>query len=94
MKQPLIPLLFAGALLAAPPIHAELPDPARFSVRLELGDVAQARQWLDEGLDPMTGFLSAGEALASLPGMRREVEVKAGPVRTVLSRVKRALGAP
>ena len=31
---------------------AALPDPQRFSVVLELGDVVQARQWLDEGLDP------------------------------------------
>jgi ankyrin repeat protein len=43
-------LLFACALpLAA---HAELPDPTKFSVTLELGNVAQARRWLDEGLDP------------------------------------------
>lgn len=35
-----------------PPAHAELPDPTRFSVVLELGDVAQAERWLDEGLDP------------------------------------------
>lgn len=32
--------------------HAELPDATRFSVKLELGDVSQARDWLDEGLDP------------------------------------------
>lgn len=46
-------LLFA--LLAALPlaaVRAELPDPTRFSVVLELGNVAQAKQWLDEGLDP------------------------------------------
>ncbi len=43
-------LLAAGWL--AGPIHAELPDPTRFSVRLELGDVAQAQRWLDAGLDP------------------------------------------
>jgi len=43
-------LLFACALpLAA---HAELPDPTKFSVTLELGDVKQAQRWLDEGLDP------------------------------------------
>lgn len=56
MKRPVISLFFAGALLLAPltiPLaHAELPDPARFSVRLELGGLAEARQWLDEGLDP------------------------------------------
>lgn len=32
--------------------HAELPDPARFSVVLEVGDLARATSWLDEGLDP------------------------------------------
>ncbi len=43
-------LLFACAIpLAA---HAELPDSTKFSVTLELGDVAQAKRWLDEGLDP------------------------------------------
>ena len=46
-------LLFA--LLAALPlaaVRAELPDPTRFSVVLELGNVARAKKWLDEGLDP------------------------------------------
>lgn len=32
--------------------RAELPDATRFSVVLELGDVEQARAWLDAGLDP------------------------------------------
>ena len=32
--------------------QAALPDPARFSVTLELGNLSQARAWLDEGLDP------------------------------------------
>lgn len=32
--------------------YAELPDPTKFSVTLELGDVKQAQRWLDEGLDP------------------------------------------
>ncbi|MHB1358232.1 MAG: ankyrin repeat domain-containing protein [Rhodocyclaceae bacterium] len=32
--------------------RAELPDPTRFSVAMELGRVNQARAWLDEGLDP------------------------------------------
>ncbi len=42
-------LLFACTLpLAA---YAELPDPTQFSVTLELGNVAQAKRWLDEGLD-------------------------------------------
>jgi hypothetical protein len=38
-------LLFAGAPRAA-------PDPATFGNRLESGDIAQLRAWLDEGLDP------------------------------------------
>ncbi|MDO9243109.1 MAG: ankyrin repeat domain-containing protein [Rhodocyclaceae bacterium] len=32
--------------------RAELPDPARFSVAMELGNISQARTWLDGGLDP------------------------------------------
>ncbi len=43
-------LLYLAALLT-PAAHAELPDSTRFSVVLELGDVAKARTWLDEGLD-------------------------------------------
>lgn len=43
--------LFA-ALFPLVAAATELPDPVRFSVRLELDDVAQARAWLDAGLDP------------------------------------------
>lgn len=43
-------LLFACTL--PPAAHAELPDAAKFSVTLELGDIQQAERWLDEGLDP------------------------------------------
>lgn len=43
--------LLLGQLLPAA-ARAELPDPTRFSVVLELGNVKQARAWLDEGLDP------------------------------------------
>ena len=50
-------------------------------------------QWFDAGLDPMAGFASAGEALAALPGNRREVEDRGTVVRTVLGRFRRALGA-
>ena len=32
--------------------RAQPPDAARYGIRLELGDVAQLRKWLDEGLDP------------------------------------------
>lgn len=51
--------------------------------------------WFDEGLDPLGGFVSAGEALASLPGLRREIEsrVKTSPVQTVIGRFRRVLGA-
>jgi hypothetical protein len=50
MKRLLV-LLYLAALFSTP-TRAELPDPARFSVTLESGDIAQARAWLDEGLDP------------------------------------------
>lgn len=50
MKNPLIFCLLCFALLL--PARAELPDPMRFSVALELGNLEQARAWLDAGLDP------------------------------------------
>lgn len=40
------------------PAHAQfwrssgLPDKVEFGVRIEMGDIAQARSWLDQGLDP------------------------------------------
>jgi len=43
---------FCLAILLPTPVLAELPDPVRFSVAMELGDVDAARTWLDEGLDP------------------------------------------
>jgi serine/threonine protein kinase len=49
-------------------------------------------EWFDAGLDPMAGFLSAGEALSLLPGLRRAVEVRTNPVRTVLGTFRRVLG--
>jgi len=51
MKRPIALLCLLFALMPAL-VRAELPDAARFSAALELGDVAQARAWLDEGLDP------------------------------------------
>jgi ankyrin repeat protein len=51
MNKTLLSLLFACSLSFSS-AHAALPDPAAFSVTLELGDVKQARGWLDEGLDP------------------------------------------
>lgn len=49
----MLKFLLACFLTCAGPLaaHAELPDPVRFSVVLELGDVKQAATWLDEGLD-------------------------------------------
>ncbi len=48
--------VLAGLLLLVAvvgPAHAEsLPDPARFSIAIEQGDIAQAREWLDNGLPP------------------------------------------
>lgn len=44
--------LFCLVTLLPSPAHAELPDATRFSVVLEMGDVDQARAWLNEGLDP------------------------------------------
>ncbi len=52
-------VLLLCPLLLLPPLaaRAELPDAMRFSVALELGDLKQARAWLDAGLDP--NFLGA-----------------------------------
>lgn len=49
--------------------------------------------WFDEGLDAAAGFLSAGEALSALPSLRREIEVKPGPMRSMLGTFRRVLGA-
>lgn len=50
VKKLLIACLLCAALL--PVARAELPDPVRFSIALELGDLKQATAWLDAGLDP------------------------------------------
>lgn len=50
--------------------------------------------WFDEGLDAAAGFLTAGEALSALPGMRREIEIRPGAVRSMLGTFRRVLGAP
>jgi hypothetical protein len=54
MKRMLRALLAATliVLAAAQPAVADLPDPVLFRVRLELGDVAQVREWLAAGLSP------------------------------------------
>jgi serine/threonine protein kinase len=48
-------------------------------------------EWFDVGLDPLGGFETAEEAAATLPGVRREVEFRVSPVRTVIGRFARAL---
>jgi serine/threonine protein kinase len=49
-------------------------------------------EWFNEGLDAATGFATPSEALAALPGLRREVErERVSPVQTVLGRFKRTL---
>ncbi|MBS3934715.1 MAG: ankyrin repeat domain-containing protein [Sulfuritalea sp.] len=50
MKNLLLACLLCAALL--PAARAELPDPVRFSIALELGDLKQATAWLDAGLEP------------------------------------------
>jgi hypothetical protein len=50
VKKLLIACLLCAALLTA--ARAELPDPVRFSIVLELGNLKQATAWLDAGLDP------------------------------------------
>lgn len=42
----------SAAADARPAIMRDAPDPVRFRIRLEVGDLAQAREWLDAGLDP------------------------------------------
>jgi hypothetical protein len=51
--------------------------------------------WFEAGLDLLGGFADADAAIAALPSTLREVasEVKLSPVRTVLTRFRRALRA-
>jgi hypothetical protein len=44
--------LAASLVFAAPAARAALPDPAGFSVAIELGKLSAAKAWLDEGLHP------------------------------------------
>lgn len=46
------------------------PDPVRFRIRMELGDIAQARQWLEAGLNPdfMGDRLGTGLHIAAWHG--------------------------
>jgi FOG: Ankyrin repeat len=45
-------LLLFICLSGAPCAFADMPDPVRFGVLIEAGDLDAAQQWLDEGLDP------------------------------------------
>lgn len=47
-----LPIACLLCCLLLPAARAELPDPVRFSIALELGDRAAAQRWLDAGLDP------------------------------------------
>ncbi|MDR1934368.1 MAG: ankyrin repeat domain-containing protein [Candidatus Accumulibacter sp.] len=57
-------LLFGLSLLAGQALAA-LPDPVAFGRAMELGDVARARAWLDEGLDPEFQGAHIGSGLMS-----------------------------
>ena len=48
----LVLLLGTGMPQAQPWRSSALPDPASFGTRMEMGDIGQAREWLDAGLDP------------------------------------------
>jgi ankyrin repeat protein len=50
--------------------HFTPPDPARFGVAIELGELAQARAWLDQGLDPdyMADKIGSGLMIAAWEG--------------------------
>ena len=58
-------LLLLGAALLTGEALAALPDPVAFSWALERGDVAQVRNWLDEGLDPEFSGQRIGTGLMS-----------------------------
>jgi hypothetical protein len=52
------------------------------------------RRWDEffaEGLDPLAGFLTAGDALGSLPSLRRELDARQSPVQVVIRGFRRAL---
>lgn len=46
--------LLASLVLLPAAFAAGLPDPVLFRTRMEVGDIEQARAWLDAGLDPNT----------------------------------------
>lgn len=60
-----------AALLASGPAGtAELPDPVRFGVAIEMGDLASASTWLDAGLPPdfMADRIGTGLMIAAWEG--------------------------
>lgn len=62
--------LVAAAWLALPAAAADLTDPATFRIRMEVGDLGQAREWLDAGLDPdfMGDRIGSGLMIAAWEG--------------------------
>ena len=53
VKRRLAMISAIGLLLpASAPVFSALPDPVRFTVNMELGDVGQAEEWLDGGMPP------------------------------------------
>ncbi len=55
MGKRMIRVLLAAMLACAALLQtarAELPDPVRFALRMEMGGLPQARAWLEEGLPP------------------------------------------
>jgi len=58
------------ACLTPCPVDAAAPDPVRFGVAIELGDVRSAETWLDEGLPPdfMADRIGSGLMIAAWEG--------------------------
>ena len=50
-------------------------------------------EFFAEGLDPLAGYLNAGEALANLPSVKRELDGRRSPVQVVIRGFRRALKA-
>ena len=55
----ILAMIFFGLSLAvSPPSHGQfwrsdgLPDAAEFGMRIEMGDIGRAKEWLERGLDP------------------------------------------
>jgi hypothetical protein len=63
-------LLYALALAGSAAAQGPLPDPTRFAVAMELGDMASAQRWLDAGLDPdfMGSRIGTGLMIAAWEG--------------------------